>query len=122
MIEPFRVQTLDSGLVVKFYDVSNRYFGDFHRVCIEVKIDIPVIPDQLPAELASGVAKLGGVLCFERRLERMGVTGGELLAVTDKLIADFLATSCAYLNKPDFAQRLIKRKLTEKSQQSFLRD
>ncbi len=119
--EPYRIIILDNGLSVNLYDHSNRYYGDFHRVCIEVKIDIPVQLENLPAELSSGAAKLSTPLRFERSLERMGVAGTELQAVKTKLVADFLATSSIYLDKPDFAQQLLKKRLRDKSRQTDLR-
>jgi len=122
MSEPYRIVSLGNGLSVRFYDFSNRYYGDFHRVCIEVKIDIPVQLDRLPAGLADGGAKLSSPQRFERRLERMGVSGGELQAVKIKLVEDFLSASSVYLNRPDFGLQFIKRKLTVKAKQAYLRD
>ena len=114
MSEPFKIVKLDSGLTVSFFDFSNRYFGDFHRVCLELKIIIPLQLAHLPVELAQAAEKLSEPLCFERRLERMGVAGQELQTVKDKLIDDFLANCSCYLNQPNFAQQLLAKKLKKR--------
>jgi hypothetical protein len=31
-----REERLDNGLQILFVDQSNRYFGDYHRVCIQI--------------------------------------------------------------------------------------
>lgn len=121
MVEPFRVAELESGLTICFFDHSNRYFGDFHRVCIAVKIEIPQKGLLLSVEQVQALAKLKQPLCYEKRLERMGVVSGELHRVRAQLVDDFLTTGRAYLNRPDFAQRFMQKKLSEKSSPAYLR-
>ena len=122
MAEPFRAVELENGLKVCFYDISNRYYGDFHRVCIEVKIDIPSQSILLSDEQARLAEKLENPLCFETRLERMGVAGGELRRVREALVDSFLTSSSSYFNKPGFASQLLKKKLSEKARPIFFRD
>ena len=113
MAEPFKTVRLENDLTVEFFDCSNRYFGDFHRVCIEVKVAIPLHSMRLSQDQARAAANLKSPLCFKRRLERMGVAGAEVPAVTDLLVNSFLATCDSYLNTPDFAQRFLAKKLSE---------
>lgn len=111
MTEPFNVVSLENGLAASFTDCSNRYFGDFYRVCIAVKVEIPLASIELPVELADAAGRLQGPLCFERSLERMGVASCELQTVRDALVDGFLATSRSYLCHPQFPLRVLKRKL-----------
>ena len=111
MTEPLQVVSLENGLTASFTDHSNRYFGDFYRVCIAVKVDIPLASINLPVELVGAAALLQGPLCFERSLERMGVASGQLQAVKDALVDGFLATSCSYMCHPDFPLRVLKQRL-----------
>ena len=113
MAEPFKTVRLENDLTVEFFDSSNRYFGDFYRVCIEVKIAIPLHAMRLSQDQAKAAAKLKSPLCFIRRLERMGVAGADVQAVKDLLIQSFLASCDSYLNAPDFAQRFLAKKLSE---------
>lgn len=89
----FRSERLGNGLVIEFRDRSNRYFGDYHRVCVEVRMLLPC------AQQGEPVVKV-------RMLERMGVAGGEVLAVRDRLAEDFWQHAGRYLAHPDYPARL----------------
>ena len=119
MAEPFKMVKLENGLLASFYDHTNRYFGDFHRVCIEVKIDIPLQSISLPDELVTAAAKLKAPLRYEKRLEKMGVTSADLVTVRDSLISGFLASSSSYLTNPKFPIQFLKKKLLEKPRPRF---
>jgi hypothetical protein len=86
-----RTERLANGIELTFVDCSNRYFGDYHRVCVAVRVSVP--PPAGPLQLA-------------RHLERMAVPGAELAAVRDRLIADFLRHAGAYLARPETPARL----------------
>ena len=108
-----RTLVLDNGLTLNFYDQSNRYFGDFHRVLIRVEGVIRSMDDPadevmpLPEELPDNV-----VYC--RELERMGVTSDRLKEVVSELIESFLQSSKPYLDRPGIPEKLIRKKLAEK--------
>lgn len=91
---PFYGETLANGVVINFFDLSNRYFGDYHRVCVEARISVP-IPERSEA------------LVKVRVLERMGVAGAEVTTVRDRLVADFLHHASGYLGRPDYPARLL---------------
>jgi len=90
----FRSETLANGISVDFFDRSNRYFGDYHRVRIETHISVPR-PDQ------------GEPLIKVRILERMGVPGAEVAAVRLQLCDDFWSHASGYLGRPDYPDRLL---------------
>jgi hypothetical protein len=89
---------------VAFFDLTNRYFGDYHRVCIEVRLTVPLVPGCEAS--AAGPAGLSKGLERTRHLERMGVAGTEVAAVCARLVDDFLRTTGRYLAHPDYPARL----------------
>jgi hypothetical protein len=40
-MRPFRTEHLANGITLTFFDCSNRYFGDYHRVYIEIHLSVP---------------------------------------------------------------------------------
>jgi len=114
---PLRREELANGLVLEFFDHSNRYFGDYHKVRVEVQCRLPLrielFQDQLDpaAALAQAAARFGDAPLDVRQLERMGVPGAEVDRVRAALIDDFLRTGGVYLQRPDYPQRLLRQKL-----------
>lgn len=86
-----RTERLANGLELTFFDRSNRYFGDYHRVCVEIRVSVP--PPAGPLQLV-------------RYLERMAVPGAEVESVRGRLISDFLRHAGRYLARPDTPARL----------------
>lgn len=106
---------LSNGLTVRFVDQSNRYFGDFHRIYIEVQI---CLPDHM--ELPVGFSREKTFL--KKTLEKMGVPTEALERERKLLIDAFLATGRTYLEKDDFPQRLLFKLQQEKQRPVFLRN
>lgn len=92
---PFRAETLANGVVIEFFDVGNRYFGDYHRICVEAHLTVPHPDGGEPLRPAP------------KRLERMGVAGSEVAAVRARLVEDFLHHAGRYLARPDYPARLV---------------
>lgn len=114
-----RTDELANGVRVEFVDQSNRYFGDYHRLRIEVRCRV-AITESLFAEAADPHAEagrvremLGAEVLWVRHLERMGVAGSDLDAVRGDLIATFAASNFPYLQSREFPARLVERKLAE---------
>lgn len=112
-----RTENLRNGLVIEFFDRSNRYFGDYHRVCVEVRCRIP-LPIDLFAETAAPEAELqaaktllGNEVVFSRVLEKMGVAGAEVEAVRQSLINNFIRGALSYMGGPDFPRRFVVAEL-----------
>ncbi len=109
-------ERLDNGLRILFGDESNRYFGDYHRVCILVTLlynldELPLTnsDDELFRDRA--LAKLGNELKIEKRLERMGVPTAEVKSVRHAMIESFLINASAYLNRPGYPRSLVAAEL-----------
>jgi hypothetical protein len=93
----YRQLVLENGLEIVFTDHSRVYFGDYHLVRLEI-----VCRAGEPA--ATAAAGHGGE--FRRVVERMGVPSAAVDATRESLVQDFLSTSRAYLNAPDFPAKL----------------
>lgn len=113
---------LDNGLQLQVEDQSNRYFGDYHRLRLFVSCPVPVRaeyfagdanPEQVAAE---ALQLLGTEVVYEKPLERMGVAGGELEAVRQQVLDDFLAINRDYLARGDFPAKFLALKLRERQQ------
>ena len=85
--------TCSSALCLEFYDLSNRYYGDFHQLRIEV-------------ELLLGGEAQPTRLCYQRPLRRMAVTSALLAEEKNRLITEFLATTLVYFESATFVQKL----------------
>jgi len=107
--------TLNNGLEISFIEQDNRYFGDYHRICITAVVSFPK-DFHLPAGMTHERAKL------EKRLEKMGVPNAALETERNKLVESFLASSRDYLERDDFPRQLLRKLQTEKSTPIFLRN
>lgn len=99
---PFRTEHLANGVEVAFTDLSNRYYGDYHRVCVEVRIMAPCPPGH-------GGPAVSDRLLTIKRLERMAVPGAQVAAVRDRLVDHFWVHAAGYLAHSEFPARLAAR-------------
>ncbi len=104
---------LANGLVVRFFDHSIRYYGDFHRVQLEVRCSVPLSADLFASddEYAAAKSILGDSVTYCRSLERMGVPSTEIDRVIESLISDFNMHSGPYFAAPDFPRKLVLAEL-----------
>lgn len=114
------IEKLENGASVEFSDRSNRYYGDYHRVRIEVRYAVKLMPEHFTdapdplAECEKLRLLLGPEVVYTNVLEKMGVAGGEVESVRQGLIGNFVKTVLHYLNRPDFAPKLIKNTLEQR--------
>jgi hypothetical protein len=117
-----RMERLDNGLTIEFFDRSNRYFGDYHRVCVEACCRVALNMDNFagladaPAALQAARAVLGNEVVFLRKLEKMGVAGEAVERTREALIASFIRSSLPYLSTPTFPGRFIAAELERRRQ------
>jgi len=117
-----RNDQLDNGVLLEFVEDSNRYFGDYYRLNIEVRcriaIDAALFPHAVdPAGEARRVrGLLGEELTWTRRLERMGVATADLPVVRAELIESFATSTYPYLRSPEFPARLLAGVLDKRKQ------
>ncbi len=82
---------LDNGLKIEFVDETVRYYGDYHRVKIEVFI---ILSDGRRERFQS--------------LERMAVSGAELDAVKSQVLQAFRSRTMKYMAAPAFEEKFIQ--------------
>lgn len=104
---------LKNGINVDFIDQSNRYYGDFHRVKIDVIVKLPVVAAQLPKDLQTGAAKCNGYATYTTSLEQMGVQSADLESVSTALIDNFVNTVGRYLEKDNFVESLLRKRFRQ---------
>ncbi len=92
---PIKRTEICTGLVLEFSDRSNRYYGDYHRILIEI--------DAL-VNSAEGLIRLR----YQRPLRKMGVCGAETRSEAAILIEQFLATTAPYMQQMGFAEKLLE--------------
>ena len=119
-----REERLDNGLQILFVDQSNRYFGDYHRVCIQILLvfaldDLPVTSGDDEAFRDNAIARLGKELKVVKRLERMGVPTAAVEGVRQSMIEAFMENSFPYLNRPEYPRSLADAELKKRRTHSF---
>jgi len=86
--------SISENFVLEFFDRSNRYFGDYSRVLIEIVALL---------DSADGPLRLH----YQHPLKKMGVAGSEIEAETARLIDQFLETTVPYMSQPGFIPQLL---------------
>ncbi|PLX96819.1 MAG: hypothetical protein C0622_13970 [Desulfuromonas sp.] len=110
----FRVIDLEQGIRLEFRDLTNRYFGDYHRTVVNVRALIPCNPEALTEDQKQFLTAAGDRLCYETNLVQMAVPTAELVDVRAALIDSFLETTAHYLAKPGFVSGLLKKQMAER--------
>jgi hypothetical protein len=119
---PFAEETLANGLHLRFYDQSNRYFGDYHRVRIVVEIELALDNALLDDQelLTAGKKRFGAALTTSKVLERMGVPGARVDELRAELVASYQQEVQSYLGRPEAPLRLLRAELANKPSASTI--
>lgn len=110
-----REERLPNGLRITFVDETNRYFGDYHRVCLQVVMCVDLQAAASVAEdvdfwtTAQGI--LGDDFTIEKKLVRMGVPGAEVDATATSMVDEFLKAASDYMARPDYPKRLAQTEM-----------
>lgn len=110
----------DNGLELIFIDLTNRYYGDFYQVKIDVINRIQLTDTFLSRsglterEQAQARNRFGAVLESHKELKRMGVAGPDVKDVTSRMIQQFLDSSLPYLTDAKFPSQLLKKQLSDR--------
>jgi len=89
----FTTIDLANGVRVMFTDCTNRYYGDYHRVSIEINLSFA-------AENYQNIYKF-------QTLERMGVSGDDVVAVQTHLVDSFRSGTMVYMTRDGFADKFL---------------
>lgn len=118
----FAEKILENGLHLRFYDQSNRYFGDYHRVRVVVEIELALsnlhLNDQ--ALLSAGKERFGDTLTISKALERMGVPGERVRSTKEELLASYMIEVQCYLCRPEVPLRLLRAELANRPSASTI--
>ncbi len=98
---------LANGLTVRFLDKTQRYFGDYHHVLLEVVCDVPV-PASAEAESLAGRS-----LQFRSNIRRFGVPTADVSAVIENLVSNFTSTTLSYMSSPSFPSRYLRSQMSD---------
>lgn len=117
-------ERLANGLQISFTDETNRYFGDYHRVCVVATIvctlhDLPAANPDDEAFRCLAIETWGEQLSVVKRFERMGVSSTKIEAVRNALIDDFLRNASAYLSRPGYLHSLVSAELKKRPTHRF---
>lgn len=108
---------LPNGLTLEIWDVSRQAAGDRWQVVVEIRVAVPVTADNLPPELKEQVAEvqagLGLSARFTKQEVRNFVAEGEVAGLLDKIQAELLDSTQAYLGHPQFAPRFLRKRYLE---------
>lgn len=97
----FASEQLDNGVQIHFIDATNRYYGDYHRVCIVVEL-------RFASDEYAQAHKF-------QTLERMGVCGAEVESVQEQLLNSFRQGTMKYMGNENFEKRFLQSCKTRKS-------
>lgn len=117
-----RQEQFENGVHLEFVEDSNRYFGDYYRLCIEVRCRVAIAAALFPevidpdGEACRIRGLLGEELIWTRHLERMGVATAELPVVRAELLDSFATSAYPYLRSPEFPHRLLAGELEKRKQ------
>ncbi|UWZ81359.1 hypothetical protein [Geoalkalibacter halelectricus] len=109
-------------MTIEVRDLSRRYFGDYHKVVLEVTCRLPLrsalfAGDGDPEQaLRAARAALGDEARTQMRLERMGVPGASLEAVRSALWDSFTRTTLRYMQRDDYPLRLVRSLVAKRRQ------
>ncbi len=104
---------LENGLNVCFYQHTHRYFGDYHRIKVEIVCEIPVREELFDnsVEFADAQALLGQAAVFRRNIEMMGISSADVENSLERTIENFMKHSLSYLSSPLFPKKLVLAEL-----------
>jgi len=112
-IEPYAVISLSGNYSVSIYDRSRVYFGDYFRVSLEVRCEIPL---PLKPEISGGgECQAPDVAVYSRLLERMAVPSADVENVRQALLAEFSCNSLPYLAASDFPAKFAARTVSQQT-------
>jgi hypothetical protein len=114
-MQPFRQIKLANGLTVCFYEHTHRYFGDYHRIRIDITCQIPVLEEYFDSHLdwEKALRHLGKAVEFRRSIEQMGVPTAELRANLESAVDNFCAHAIQYITAIDFPRKVIQSELNK---------
>lgn len=109
MKNPIRELPLLNGLTVSFFDHTKRYFGDYHRVKLEIICKVPVFAEYFEDRHAFDDARslLNYEVVYKHSAEQMGVPSTEIERVLQRLMTNFIEHSLPYFTSAQFPKKMV---------------
>jgi len=98
---------LANGLTVRFLDKTQRYFGDYHHVWLEVVCEVPV------PESAGAASSACRSIQFKSSIRRSGVPTADVPAAIEDLISSFTNTTLSYMSSPSFPSHYLRSQMSD---------
>lgn len=100
---------LANGMKVRFIDNTRRYFGDFYLVTVEIRCEVPILPEYFDTISIFNEVKShwGETIVHLRKVQQMGVPSAQVSQVTERLIANFEQHSLPYLILATMPKKLV---------------
>jgi len=118
---------ISGNTIVRFFDHSSIYFGDYHHVRLQARceFELPDCQETRPDALSSAETSQPPAV-YTRTLERMAVPSASVEDVKGALIEDFIKNTVPYLSSPDFPVKMTSREApgkgrTNKKSAGFMR-
>jgi hypothetical protein len=113
---------LASGLIVRFFDATRRYFGDYHKVRVTISCDVPLVPALFEDENSyqAALKLLGPKVQYLKEIEHQGVATDATAQTVEKVISDFVDHSLSYFNSAAFPKKLVQSELNRRRTRSGL--
>lgn len=113
MASLIREMTLENSLVVRFFDHTRLYYGDFYLVKVEIVCVVPLCPDYFDehAEIEEVRRLVGDPAMYRRTVEQMGVPSTAITTVTEQLIGNFISHSLPYFSASGFPRKFLMTEL-----------
>jgi hypothetical protein len=104
---------LANGLIIRFTDLTRRYFGDYHQVRVEVSCEIPLTALLFddPQDFESGLKLLGTRVCYLKKVEHQGVPTLGVADAVQKVIQQFIDHQLGYFATEAFPRRFAQTEL-----------
>jgi hypothetical protein len=113
---------LANGLIVRFFDASHRYFGDYHKVRVTISCDVPLTEELFEDRKSydDALKKLGPKVQYLKEIEQQGVASEATAQAIEKIVSDFVEHSLGYFNADSFPRKLVRSELNRRSSRSNL--
>jgi len=96
----YSIIPLGNGLTIQIYDHSSVYFGDFHKI----RLEIICVPENEKSDDPKDCAKK----CIYRQfIEKMGISSNDLERTKADILNNFKKNSLPYFQNEAFPDKLI---------------
>lgn len=110
-----REHILSDDLRVVVCDATSHYYGGYYHVCLLIQADVELDSAWFDstATCADARRRLGGLVRFARKLEKMAVPESDLEEVRQSLLESYEKNVLPYVTHGDFPRRFVLSEYTK---------